>query len=67
LNWHLSRGHVIIPSTFNPERLKENFNVYDFKLKDEEYDGITALDKGARMYDPKYYKEYDRDFYPYFD
>ena len=41
--------------------------VYDFKLSESEYEAIDSLDRGARMYDPKYYKEYERECYPYFD
>ena len=37
LNWHLHRGHIIIPKTTNPKRLPENLNCYGFKLTDEEY------------------------------
>ena len=36
-------------------------------MSEEDYLSIDKLDKGARMYDPKYYKEYERDMYPYFD
>jgi hypothetical protein len=32
-------------------RLKENMEVYDIKLTQEEYDSITKRDKNVRMYD----------------
>ena len=57
----------MIPSTFNFERQAENINVFDFKLEVEEYERISNLDRNARLYDPKYYKEYERGCYPYFD
>ena len=41
--------------------------VYDFTMEQGDYQAIDGLDQGARMYDPKYYKEYERDKYPYFD
>lgn len=53
LNWHLKRGHMIIPKTAKVERLSENFNVYDFDLTEEEYESISALDRGARFFNPK--------------
>lgn len=68
LNWHvLHCGHAIIPSTFNKQRQLENLMVYDFTMEQGDYQAIDGLDQGARMYDPKYYKEYERDKYPYFD
>lgn len=45
LNWHLHRGHIIIPKTTNPGRLAENMNCYDFTLTEEEYQSITKLDQ----------------------
>ena len=53
LNWHLHRGHIIIPKTTNPKRLPENLNCYGFKLTDEEYQSISALEQGARLFNPK--------------
>lgn len=67
LNWHLSRGHIIIPKTTKVERLAENHQVYDFTMTDEEYQSITKLGRGARFYNPKYYKEYGWNYAPYFD
>ena len=58
---------MVIPSSFNAERQRENLNVYDFTLTEEEYERVTDLDEGARIYDPKYYAEYERPCYPYFD
>lgn len=43
LNWHLSRGHQIIPKTTKVARLAENIAVWDFKLTEEEYEKITGL------------------------
>ena len=53
LNWHLHRGHTVIPKTSKVERLRENIAVTDFQLTQEEYDSITALDQNARFYDPE--------------
>lgn len=67
LNWHISRGHIIIPKTSKVERLYENINVYNFKLTQEEYDQISALDKRARFYDPVLQKGFGWNLWPYFD
>ena len=40
LNWHIHRGLIIIPKTTKTTRLAENFNVYDFKLDEEDYQKI---------------------------
>ena len=56
LNWHLYRGLIIIPKTTKTHRLAENFNVFDFKMEDSEYDSITALDKNVRFFEPKNWK-----------
>jgi len=67
LNWHLKRGHVIIPKTTKVERLAENFQVYDFTLSDDEYKQITALDRNARLYNPKYMNGFGWNCIPFFD
>ena len=53
LNWHLQRGHVLIPKTTKLERLAENFQVYDFTLTPEEVEQVTALNQNARFFNPK--------------
>jgi diketogulonate reductase-like aldo/keto reductase len=57
---------VIIPKTTRVPRLEENLKVYDFKLTDEEYAAISALDKGIRFFNPLYIKEYGWENLPYF-
>ena len=67
LNWHLNQGHVIIPKTTKVARLGENIEVYDFKLTPEEYASISALNKNARFFNTKAFKEYGWNHCPYFD
>lgn len=45
LRWHLQRGIVVIPKSTHIERMKENFNVFDFELSNEEMTDIADLDK----------------------
>ena len=67
LNWHVKhRGHVIIPKTTKVERLKENFNIFDFELSEEEYKAIDGLNKDARFYDPLYFSYGIWKNWPYF-
>ncbi|GAA1496693.1 aldo/keto reductase [Paeniglutamicibacter kerguelensis] len=48
LRWHLQQGRSAIPKSTRPERIAENFNVFDFELAPEELDAIDALDTGVR-------------------
>ena len=49
LRWHLQLGNVVIPKSVTPERIEENFDVFDFELTDDEMDAIEALDAGERI------------------
>ena len=57
LRWNIQRGVVVIPKSTHYERMVENFNVFDFKLSDEDMQAIKALDKAESSffshYDPK--------------
>lgn len=46
LRWHIQRGVIAIPKTENIERMKENIDIFDFRLSDEEMKAIENLDMG---------------------
>ncbi|MGI8713878.1 MAG: aldo/keto reductase [Solirubrobacteraceae bacterium] len=48
LRWHLQLGNVVIPKSVTPERIEENFDVFDFALSDEQMDSIAGLKAGNR-------------------
>ena len=48
LRWHLQEGRSAIPKSVKPERIAENFDVFDFELTREQIDAIDALDTGVR-------------------
>ncbi|MFF2318398.1 aldo/keto reductase [Arthrobacter sp. NPDC058097] len=48
LRWHLQQGRSAIPKSTNPERIAENFDVFDFELSTQELDAIDTLDAGVR-------------------
>ncbi|MFC9455468.1 aldo/keto reductase [Streptomyces sp. NPDC056983] len=48
LRWHLQEGRSAIPKSIRPERIAENFDVFDFDLTADELSAINALDTGVR-------------------
>jgi len=48
IRWHLQLANVVFPKTVTPERMAENFDVFDFGLNDEEMRAIDELDAGRR-------------------
>ncbi|WP_205697886.1 aldo/keto reductase [Conexibacter sp. SYSU D00693] len=49
LRWHLQRGNVVFPKSVTPERIKENFEVFDFDLSEEQLSALDGLDRGHRV------------------
>lgn len=45
LRWHIQSGVVVIPKSTHIERMRENIDVFDFKLSEEDMAQIAALDK----------------------
>ncbi|HWO83831.1 MAG TPA: aldo/keto reductase [Solirubrobacterales bacterium] len=48
LRWHLQVGNVVIPKSSNPERIRENFEVFDFELSEDDMAALERLDEGER-------------------
>jgi 2,5-diketo-D-gluconate reductase A len=46
LRWHVERGDIVFPKTMREERMRENFDIFDFTLTHDEVAAISALDKG---------------------
>lgn len=55
LRWATQRGISVIPKSNNVNRLKQNLEVIDFELQEDEMKGISALDRGLRFNDPGFY------------
>ncbi len=46
LRWHVERGDIVFPKTMSESRMRENFDIFDFALSEEEVERISALDRG---------------------
>ncbi|MET3903445.1 aldo/keto reductase [Paenarthrobacter sp. 4246] len=46
LRWHVQQGLVAIPKTANPQRMKENLDVFDFELDPDDLNKLQTLDAG---------------------
>ncbi|MEU5681263.1 aldo/keto reductase [Streptomyces rochei] len=48
LRWHLQLGNIVIPKSVTPERIRQNLDVFDFTLTDDEMTAIAGLDRDLR-------------------
>lgn len=48
LRWNLQKGVVVIPGSSNPDHIRENTELFDFALTDDEMAKIHALDRGEK-------------------
>jgi 2,5-diketo-D-gluconate reductase A len=46
LRWHLQRGDIVFPKSMSAERMKENFELFDFELTGDQVGAISGLDRG---------------------
>lgn len=45
LRWHIQRGIAVIPSSTNPNHIKENISIFDFELSEKEMKAIYGLER----------------------
>lgn len=50
LRWHTQIGHSVIPGSRNPAHIKDNFDIFDFRLTEEEMAQIAKLDQNKLYY-----------------
>jgi 2,5-diketo-D-gluconate reductase A len=46
LRWHIQRGDIVFPKSVTPQRVKENFEIFDFELSPDDVEAISELDRG---------------------
>ena len=49
LRWHIQLGNIVFPKSVTPERIEENFDIFDFELSDDEMSSIEQLEQGERI------------------
>lgn len=50
LRWHIQEGFSVIPGASNPDYIKENIDIFDFELTDEEMGRMRSLNKEKRFF-----------------
>lgn len=60
LRWNIQRGVVVIPKSIHEDRIKQNFDVFDFSLTQEDMARIKTMDIGhseiVNHFDPQWIK-----------
>lgn len=60
LRWLIEQEQVVaIPKSGNEERIKQNIDIYDFELEDDDFDAIDALERGMRLINPDFAPKWD--------
>ncbi|CAN3127847.1 aldo/keto reductase [Mycobacterium sp. smrl_JER01] len=47
LRWHIQRGDIVFPKSVTPQRIKDNFALFDFELGEDDMSAISGLDQGG--------------------
>ena len=53
LRWLIQQNIAIIPKSTHPERIRENIDLFDFELTEEEMNAIRAMDTRKGKHDPE--------------
>ncbi|XP_073506336.1 aldo-keto reductase family 1 member C1-like [Phyllobates terribilis] len=65
MRYLLQRGCVVLAKSFSPERIKQNFQVFDFELSDEDMKSLDGVNKNLRYLIVDLWKESPK--YPHDD
>lgn len=60
IRWHLQEGFSVIPGSSNPEHIRQNIEVFDFALTDEDMKKIRSLDREKRYFTMSYEDQKER-------
>ncbi|MFF4081996.1 aldo/keto reductase [Streptomyces sp. NPDC001777] len=48
LRWHLQSGNIVIPKSVTPARIRQNLDVFGFRLTDADMTAVAGLDRDLR-------------------
>lgn len=54
IRWHIQEGFSVVPGASDPDYIKENIDVFDWELTDDEMETIRHLDKEHRYFNPPF-------------
>lgn len=49
LRWHLERNTIVIPKSVTASRIKENFDLFNFRLEEKDMEKMSKLDCNGRL------------------
>lgn len=58
LRWHYQNGVIPVVRSIRPDRIYDNYNIWDFELTKDEIEEITSLNINYKIYDPRMYARY---------
>eukprot|EP01132_Coremiostelium_polycephalum_P004731 gene4731-5906_t len=53
--WSIQKGFSVIPKSSTPDRIKDNFNIFDFEISENDMKTLDGLNRNQRTCDPKYF------------
>lgn len=54
IRWHIQKGFYVVPGSSNPKHIKENIEVFDFELTQDEMAKMASLNKEKRYFNMTY-------------
>ena len=52
LRWHIDMGFIVIPGSKNVQHIKDNFDIFDFRLSKSDMEAISKINRNERFFHP---------------